>query len=514
MRHLGVSSALLAFLGAATSGVFVAVGCHASGPRPELGASGGAPGDGGGGAGGGGAPEGSSGSGDFVPDDGLGGAAPGGDDGGGGDAAVNPCGTQCGPEELCDLNHLGLDDDCDGQVDETCSCVAGQAHACFMGDPSYRAAEGCFPGTELCNEVGVWGPCVGGSHATEACFSENPAGCHALRVPPFANVDLKEGTGTFSVDAEPGSETWSVVCPAGIDPCPAVSGASPADDYKPLQSGEYKVVYTKRLADGATDSCEYALYVGAPGLRVELEWEHDLGGQGVDLDLHLHKPGDTQPWAVSGSPNDCGYNNCTVDTLGSDPELRWFSDGASPPEPVSWYADPEEAKNTCYYAPRGAGQAWRDLDQGCYNPRLDIDNITCDPDVTNPDSDDFCAPENINVDFPPFGQWTRIGVHYYSAHGRNYAVHPRIKIFCNGSLGADLGPTGFYDPEAPVTFAPADGSTRYWLVADVAFVDGGECGEDTCVVRPLYEDETLKTPLLTTRSSVESSFGPAYPPPP
>ncbi|WP_437657762.1 hypothetical protein [Sorangium sp. So ce1182] len=513
MRHLGVSSALLSVLGAAASGAFVAVGCNVSGPRPDLGAGGSSSG-GAGGQGGAGGAGGAEGSGAAPPGDAPGGVIPPGGDAGVVDGAVNPCGTQCGPEDLCDVNHLGLDDDCDGQVDETCSCVAGQARACFMGDPSYRAVEGCFPGTELCNEVGVWGPCLGGRHATESCFSESPAGCHPLQVPPFADVDLKEGTGTFSADAEPGSETWTVVCPAGIDPCPSVSGASPADDYKPLQSGEYKVVYTKRLADGATDSCEYALYVGAPGLRVELEWEHDLGGNGVDLDLHLHQPDDTQPWRVSGSPSDCGYNNCTVDTLAEDPELLWFSDTAAPPEPVSWYADPVEAKNTCYYAPRGAGQAWRDLGRGCHNPRLDIDNITCDPGVTDPNRDDFCAPENINVDFPPLGKWTRIGVHYYSGHGHDYAVHPRIKIFCHGALGADLGPAGFHDPEAPVTFASSDGSTRYWLVADVAFVDGGECGEDTCVVRPLYEDEATRTPLLTTRSSVEASFGPAYLPPP
>ena len=36
------------------------------------------------------------------------------------------------------------------------------------------------------------------------------------------------------------------------------------------------------------------------------------------------------------------------------------------------------------------------------------------------------------------------------------------------------------------------------LVADVAFKDGGVCGDDGCVVRPLYEDQVRKTPLITT----------------
>lgn len=511
MRRLRVSSVLIALLGAAASGALAAVGCSAVGERHDFVAGGGSAGGAGGAAGGGGSSESGGGT---LPEDELSGIIDYEDDAGVIDGAVNPCGSECGPEELCDLNHLGLDDDCDGEVDETCPCIPGQARSCFMGDPSYRAAEGCFPGTALCDEIGTWGPCVGGRHATEGCFSDNPLGCHALRAAPFADVDLKEGTGTFSADAVPGSESWTVTCPAGIDPCPAVSGSDPPDDFKPLQSGEYTVTYTKRLADGTERSCEYALYVGARGLRVELEWEHDLGGDGVDLDLHVHRPNDTQPWAVAGSSNDCGYNNCTVESLASSSTLDWFSDSASPPAPVRWYKDPVDANNTCYFAPRGAGKAWRDLDQGCHNPRLDIDNIVCSPEVTDPNSADFCAPENINIDFPPIGEWIRIGVHYYSAHGLRYDVHPRVKIYCHGALGADLGPFGFYDPEAPVTFTPEDATTRYWLVADVAFVDGGECGEDTCVVRPLYADEATRTPLLTTRSSVESSFGPAYPPPP
>src|SRR6185369_13881753 len=80
------------------------------------------------------------------------------------DVMVNPCGTQCGPTELCDDAHLGLDDNCDGQADEGCSCMPGQAHFCFKGDPSYRGTPGCFDGVEKCTESGSWGPCVGGKH--------------------------------------------------------------------------------------------------------------------------------------------------------------------------------------------------------------------------------------------------------------------------------------------------------------------------------------------------------------
>lgn len=76
------------------------------------------------------------------------------------DARPSPPG--CGPVELCDPDHLGFDDNCDGQVDEGCACVSGQAHFCFKGDPWYHSSPGCYDGTELCTPQGTWGPCLGG----------------------------------------------------------------------------------------------------------------------------------------------------------------------------------------------------------------------------------------------------------------------------------------------------------------------------------------------------------------
>jgi hypothetical protein len=259
----------------------------------------------------------------------------------------------------------------------------------------------------------------------------------------------------------------------------------------------------------STCTCEYPLFVGAPGLRVELEWDHTLGS--VDLDLHLHKPNNTQPWAIYGSEADCGWTNCKIENIGDGSEIRWFSDVGTPPDPVSWFLDPVESNNTCFFAPRGAGQEWRDNGRGCHNPRLDIDNISCSPGSTDPDSIDFCAPENINVDFPPKDQWFRVGVHYFSGSVLG-DIRPRVKIFCNGALGGELGPSGFYEPERAVAFRPIDSGTMFWLVADVIFKDGGMCGTDTCIVQPLYRDPASKTPLLSTESAVEASFNPAYPP--
>jgi hypothetical protein len=331
-------------------------------------------------------------------------------------------------------------------------------------------------------------------------------GCHAIESVPFLPVHLEPGTGSFSNNAI--SESWTVQCPAGVDPCPAVLGNNPADLFTPLQSGEYTVTYEKTTSNGS-EQCSYPLFVGAPGLRVELEWEHNLGGDGVDLDLHVHKPMDYQPWAGNaGNAVDCAFNNCTAFAFPGGPS--WFN-GTTPPDPVNWYLDPVPENNTCYYGPRGTGTSWQGLGMGCHNPRLDVDNITCNPAQTNPQAYDFCTPENINIDFMPQDEWTRIGVHYYHAHGKTYDVHPTVKIYCHGRLAAELGPKGFYDPEAPVTFTPADSSERFWLVADVLFRDD-ECNDQLCYVEPLYIDPVQRTPILTSVSVVQQTVGPAYPP--
>ncbi|WP_437911839.1 hypothetical protein WME73_30435 [Sorangium sp. So ce302] len=495
------SFSLLIVVGAAVSSAGFAASCSATGSSNVLDSSGAdEPGVGGGGTTGGG--------------DGLGGFL---DIDGGqephSDVMVNPCGSACGDKELCTGATLGLDDDCDGSIDETCACIPGQAHSCFRGDPSFRNSDGCFPGTQLCDETGTWGPCVGGVHADENCHMDSGAPCRPMQASPFANLDLKAGIGTFGADALAGSELWTVDCPDGVDPCPGVTGSDPADDFKPLQSGEYTVTYTKRVASGATQSCEYPLFVSAGGLRVELEWEHDVGD--VDLDLHLHRPNNTQPWKMLGSSVDCGWNNCAIShfaTKSPEPsDIRWFLNSARLPNPVNWYLDPVPGNNGCFNAPRGVGEQWKANGLGCHNPRIDLDNRGCDPTRTDPDHTSFCAPENINLDYPPKRQWMRIGVHYYDEGMVKHDIHPRIKIFCDSALGADLGPAGFYSPERPVAFKPTDGRTMFWLVADVLFPEPDECGQAACVVRPLYESASAKTPLLTTRDDVEASFGPAYP---
>jgi len=142
------------------------------------------------------------------------------------------------------------------------------------------------------------------------------------------------------------------------------------------------------------------------------------------------------------------------------------------------------------------------IGMGCHSPRLDLDDINCDPSVTDPDDFSFCAPENINVDYPPADQWMRIGVFRYPGTTTyTGAATPTVKIFCDGALAAELGPMGY---ATPVSLSQGDDG-NVWLVADGLFHD------DVCVkgcdVEPIQGGAQ---PLIL--SNWESQVGPASPP--
>jgi hypothetical protein len=70
----------------------------------------------------------------------------------------------CGPTELCGEagSGDGADNDCDGQVDETCECPSlGATQACYIGPPATRGNGSCADGTQTCTEILGWSECVG-----------------------------------------------------------------------------------------------------------------------------------------------------------------------------------------------------------------------------------------------------------------------------------------------------------------------------------------------------------------
>lgn len=506
MRSRRVHLAVFLGIAGAIAGVGLFVGCEA-GITASVGGAGSSSGDTSSASGDSASVTGSSSSGDTASSTGAFMMTDGGEDANP-DVMMNPCGTGCGPVEKCDGINKGLDDNCNGLVDEGCPCSSGQAESCFKYDSSFLGQGECNPGTQQCTENGTWGPCIGGTHPDQNC-QVVAVGCHALNATPFSTVSLASGAGNFDDDADPGSGVYTVSCPGGVNPCPMVDAMG---NVQVLVSGEYTVTYTKTV-NGVTDTCMFPLYVGARGLRVELSWNFPAAPDDVDLDLHMHQPATTTTFNSDGAVQDCGYSNCKISSFFIGPPFtgstapNWFPASAPFGDPVDWYKSPTMTENLCYYAPRNAGQDWIDEGKGCHNPRLDIDNITCDPSVTDVNSADYCVPENINVDFPPTDKWIRIGVHYYSDHGYTGQIRPIVKIYCDGALSAELGNHGFYTPEANVTWTDAE-NDKFWPVADVMFIKD-QCSTG-CTVKPVYADDQTHQPIFESGQA----FGPAYPPHP
>jgi hypothetical protein len=67
----------------------------------------------------------------------------------------------------------GRDDDCDGMLDEGCTCMLGDMQACYAGPPATRGVGACRDGSQTCVMSGGgsgWGACSGGVvPVTEIC---------------------------------------------------------------------------------------------------------------------------------------------------------------------------------------------------------------------------------------------------------------------------------------------------------------------------------------------------------
>jgi len=63
----------------------------------------------------------------------------------------NPAGETCS----------GTDDNCNGQIDEGCVCTPGEARDCYTGPMSTRNQGECRDGRQTCGTDGQWGACAG-----------------------------------------------------------------------------------------------------------------------------------------------------------------------------------------------------------------------------------------------------------------------------------------------------------------------------------------------------------------
>jgi hypothetical protein len=428
---------------------------------------------------------------------------------------IDPCGARpCGKFELCGPGvdgglgaGNGIDDNCDNRVDELCPCRPGEARECFPGASDRRGVGVCRSGSMRCTELGAWvgNECVGATVPTEEACNGRDDDCDgsideslplcmgALQCPSSAGIAPLQ---TYTVDGRTIDATarnfrWDVTCPEGISPCPMpVSVDAPTLQFMAVRAGTYRIVLTLTRADGRTETCRFPLYVQGRGLRVELDWDQKGGiaSAGVDLDLHI-APMDrttvrTYQWFTR---DDCYFATCKAPgTI-----VNWST------SPTDMRFAPSVGTALCENAPPPFGEVWRSSGR-CTNPRLDTDNIECDPRVRDPRDAEFCFPENAAIDNPPDDVTFRLMVNFYRDHGtctdmdvRNDVVHPVLSIHCGGALRAFVGSVDDGIVGMRCRDNPEIGSLNWaWLAADVRFFTN-ECGLRDCRVTPLRGRETM-----------------------
>ena len=393
-----------------------------------------------------------------------------------------------GTAGFCD----GLDNDCDGMVDEECICTPGAVQRCFLGPPGRRGEGACQDGMQLCLAAtefgGTWGPCEGGIRpGVEVCddldndcngCTDEVAGCIPAgscpgpgdpRVPdgrPFSTYNLNGGDFYSAPDAV--SWQWEIVgtpCDRMFQAIPGSPATSTSGQLsytlrnatmRDAQidftlSGDYEVTLTVTKSDGTTFTCTWIIHVRAPGLRVELCWDvtgPTAGSSALDIDLHLGKTGTTGAWFDS---NDCHYANCQGGFFG-------FTG-------VPWgYANTPIANCT---GPGSRGG----FTGSCPNPRLDIDNIT--------ETTEY-IPENINLDNPNDGDRFRVMVHHYDTDG---ATYPLVNVYCGGELRGTYGQA----PDVVMSFDRGmyDEMGDMWRVVDVQMMVDATGTTTGCDLTPI-----------------------------
>jgi hypothetical protein len=428
-----------------------------------------------------------------------------------------PANAGCKAAEDCgsDGSGNGLDDDCNGMVDETCACRPGAVEKCFLGPPGRRNVGGCTDGNATCvgSEFGSWGPCMGsiGPQSEKCDKLDNDCNgcaddglCCAAAIdcpapgdpriapkPPYTDVALK-GELFF-----PGAATsWSWKIAGG--PCDQLFYATTAAHNQSFTltgptakdatahftlSGDYTVTLTVVGADGQTYTCTWVQHIIGPGVRVELCWDNSDSDD--DVDLHVHKSGTTTNWFTTGgassttdNSDDCFYSNCKATD---------YSTPANAMSAAQWgYTNSPIAE--CIGSPEGG--TWNTGLMACHNPRLDIDNTGGRPGT----------PENINVDNAKNGESFRAAVHYYSNSGTTSVEHPLVNIYCGGNLKASFG-------KAPNTLAGFDTGKAYnkgsmWRVADVKAIVDATGNTTDCTVTALHPPSTTMGYWLTTNGDM------------
>src|SRR5262249_49986496 len=134
-------------------------------------------------------------------------------------SALGACEGSVIPQpDVCD----GMDNNCDGHVDERCTCLLGRTRVCYTGPPSTEHVGACHPGTQRC----VPGS-MEGSHGSSRCMGQVVPGAEVCdNVDNDCNGSIDDGCncplGTSRPCYDAPAETLNVgACHGGTQMCVA-----------------------------------------------------------------------------------------------------------------------------------------------------------------------------------------------------------------------------------------------------------------------------------------------------
>jgi len=424
----------------------------------------------------------------------------------------------------------GMDDDCDGEIDEGCTCNVGDTQPCFSGKPKQRGVGICSDGIQNCIPQmrgvkavkGKWGQCKNQilPMNAEVCdkADNNCNGCADEGLCCSPKIDCSYDIGTASPFADKlidgtkiydpaneyqdaGTATWEwtltkgscdiVLKKTSFSLTSAVEGvagtSTDAADKITFSgvglskfnvnfqlSGTYYLHLKVTRENGEVYECEWPLKVASNGLRIELCWDTYSS---IDVDLHLGKENKTTAW---NNNSECYWKNCDTSRgyNGTDPDWGYL--------------------NTMNYDPATGAE------KSMPNPRLDIDNRA---------EGEGAKPENINLDNPVENDVFKVLVHHYSPaevvngecldwyHGLFVDIcleyeeiytysYPVVNVYCGGSLKATYG-TGETGTQVS-DFRDRDDS---WEVVKIKWV--GDPTSDECILTPNLKENNAQVPTFT-----------------
>ncbi len=316
------------------------------------------------------------------------------------DGCEYACVVTNGGVEACD----GLDNNCNGAVDELCACYPGSTRVC-----NQRPGQ-CRPGTQTCHDPGVWGSC-------EGVVDPVPEQCNGLD----DDCDDVPDNG-YDLDGDVNHcGGCGIVCAFAQASASCVDGACVMGACDP---------FFHNANGNAADGCEYACVPFNGGVEL-------CNGRDDDCDGEVDETFDVQT-----DPTNCGQcgNVCALYRV----EQQACVSGACTVAPGACAADYHDVNGDpadgCEYFCRptnGGAEICDGIDNDC-DGIVDNAVMVCVPPTEPPDDEEEEEPDAGEEPPPPA---TPVGNVHCEVDAENASV---VNVTVTGavSLGLNPGPDG------------------------------------------------------------------------